>query len=95
MLRLVEKGEGTKSTRGSKTKGVKRKGQGTLAGWVVRAPQVEVTVKRICLGEGHRSGENLTGSPGDEGTERWLGLVVHPMQAPPRETWGAGDIGPV
>ena len=87
------KGE-AKATRGSKTKDGKRKGHGSLAGWVVRAPRPDTADKGTW-----RSGGSPAGTPGDVTTvvteRRSVGGGDHPTQTPRLETWGAGDVGPV
>ena len=82
-------------TSGSKKKGVKRSGQGFLAGWVVRTPKDEVGAQgkreewdpRDASSPGWPEGEEIRSERDRRG--------VQATQASMEVTWGTGDVGPV
>ena len=79
---------------GSKKKGVKQSGQGSLVGWVVRTPKDGVGAK------GKREEGDLRGAPSPgvlEGEERGSEREQRGVQATLESVmpWGTGDVGPV
>ena len=80
--------------KGSKKKWVKRSGQGSLAGWVVRTPKdgVGAQGKREegDLRDAHSPGVLEGGERGSEREQRGAQATQESMVS-----WGTGDVGPV
>ena len=80
----------TAVTSGTKLKGAKGSGQGTLAGWVVRAPKDGDGVQGKHAERGHWDAELTPGGSGGEAERDRL-----EDQASETSLDGAGDVGPV